>query len=211
MLLDLHVHTIRYSPCSQIHPADLIYTARLLGIDGFAITEHNQLWREEEVEELRRDTGEKEMIILRGQEIRSFDENNIAGDILIFGYPESIETPISSKDLLKKIHAFDAVAIAAHPYRECLGLGDRIFDLDLDGIEIYNSNHTAQATRRAMAARDSLSCAGIGASDAHDLVHIGHYLTFFQRPITTEKELVREIKDRRCKPVSFSQLPSPQD
>ena len=207
MVLDLHVHTMRYSPCSQIHPVHLPFTASLFGLDGFAITEHDYLWTDDEIQELKRDTGNHDIIILRGQEIRTYSENRPEGDILVFGYPETIEGPISSKELIDKLHEANAVAIAAHPFRNSYGLKDMVFDLNLDGIEVYNSNNSASCTRKACCANDSLSLAGIGASDAHELIQLGHFLTEFEQPITNESELVAEIKAKRCKAIPYSALP----
>lgn len=206
MVLDLHVHTMRYSSCSKIHPVHLPFTASLFGLDGFAITEHNYLWSDEEIQELKRDTHINDIIILRGQEIRTYNENGPEGDILVFGYPDTIECPITSKELIDKVHGENAVAIAAHPFRDYFGLGDKVYDLDLDGIEIYNSNHSASCSRKASSANDSLSLAGIGASDAHDIIELGHFLTEFTQPITNESELVQEIRAKRCKPVTYSSL-----
>lgn len=206
MVLDLHVHTIRYSSCSLIHPVNLPYTASLFGLDGFAITEHEYLWEESEVEELKQETNTEGLIILRGQEIRTYNEDGIEGDILVFGYPDTIEGPISSMELIEQVHKSDAIAIAAHPYRNAYGLGNKVFELDLDGIEIHSSNHFGLSSRHAAAAHKSLSLAGIGSSDAHNLSHLGHFLTLFEQPVTNEAKLVEEIKARRCRPISYTEL-----
>ena len=207
MVLDLHVHTMRYSSCSLIHPVNLPYIASLFGLDGFAITEHEYLWEENEIEELKQETNADGLIILRGQEIRTCDEDGVKGDILVFGYPDTIECPITSSELIEQVHSRGAVAIAAHPFRSAYGLGKKVYDLDLDGIEIQSSNHYGLSSRQAVTAVKSLSLAGIGASDAHNLFHLGHFLTLFERPVTNEAELVEEIKARRCRPISYTELP----
>src|SRR2546423_15273689 len=51
---DLHMHTRRYSPDSEIDPFDLVRRAREVGLDGIVITEHDRLWPEDELEELRK-------------------------------------------------------------------------------------------------------------------------------------------------------------
>jgi predicted metal-dependent phosphoesterase TrpH len=206
MVLDLHIHTMRYSPCSLIYPLHLPFTARLFGLDGFAVTEHQYLWEEDEIEELKREAGIDGIVVLRGQEIRTCNEDGPEGDILVFGYPDTIEGPVSSEKLIEKIHAAGAVAVAAHPFRPSFGLGDRIFNLDLDGIEISTSSHTVSATQKAVSAGKTLSLAGLGASDAHRLAYFGQFLTWFENPVRTESELVEEIKARRCKPLSFTEL-----
>ena len=40
MDIDLHIHTNRYSGCSNIDPAKLLKKARAVGLDGIALTEH---------------------------------------------------------------------------------------------------------------------------------------------------------------------------
>jgi predicted metal-dependent phosphoesterase TrpH len=199
---------MRHSPCSLIHPVHLPYIARLFGIDGFAITEHDYLWEDDDIQELKREAGIDEIVILRGQEIRTYNEDGPAGDILVFGYPDTIDGPINPEELIDKVRSCGAVAIAAHPYRNLYGLGDKVFDLGLDGIEVYNSNHSAFSTQEAVKACKSLSLPAIGASDAHDLVHLGQFLTLFERPVTSEADLVTEIKARRCRPILYSESPS---
>src|SRR5262245_64609777 len=51
---DLHLHTKRHSADSVIEPSRLVERAKQLGLDGVAITEHDWLWTQPELEELRR-------------------------------------------------------------------------------------------------------------------------------------------------------------
>src|SRR4029453_17761332 len=53
MSFDLHMHTRRYSPDSEIDPFELVRRAKEIGLDGIVITEHDRLWPEDELEELR--------------------------------------------------------------------------------------------------------------------------------------------------------------
>ena len=52
--IDLHNHTSYGSACSYMTPDELIQRAKLMGLDGICITEHNQLWSEEMLEKWRR-------------------------------------------------------------------------------------------------------------------------------------------------------------
>ena len=49
MKFDLHLHTNRHSPDSQIHPLALFRRAQKIGLNGLVITEHDWLWTEEEL------------------------------------------------------------------------------------------------------------------------------------------------------------------
>ena len=53
MRFDLHMHTTRHSPDSEMDPFALVRRAQQLGLDGVVITEHDWLWTEPELEELR--------------------------------------------------------------------------------------------------------------------------------------------------------------
>jgi len=98
------------------------------------------------------------------------------------------------------------VAIAAHPFRPELGLGDLIYDLPLDGIEVFNINHQAADNLAAREACRKLKVAELGGSDAHAPSYVGHFLTYFEREIGTEEELVREIRARRCRAITYADI-----
>ena len=44
MKFDLHMHTTRHSPDSEMDPFALVCQARKVGLDGVVITEHDWLW-----------------------------------------------------------------------------------------------------------------------------------------------------------------------
>ena len=67
MKFDLHMHTTRYSPDSRMEPLDLVRRARQVGLDGVVITEHDWLWTETELEELR--AAEPGLVVLAGMEV----------------------------------------------------------------------------------------------------------------------------------------------
>jgi len=41
MLIDMHIHTRRGSPCSLLHSQDLIKQAKKMHLDAICITDHN--------------------------------------------------------------------------------------------------------------------------------------------------------------------------
>ena len=108
MRIDLHIHTRPRSPCSAIDPADLVEAARRAGLDGICLTEHQNRWAPEEVEELARKGG-----------IRIFQGNEVTtnqGDILVLGYDRDIKGVVAVQDLRKDVEAVGGVMIAAHPF-----------------------------------------------------------------------------------------------
>jgi predicted metal-dependent phosphoesterase TrpH len=75
MKLDLHVHT-KYSADGIVEPIDYIKFARKSGLDGFAITDHNEVKGAAKTYELAKKN--KDLIIIRGIEVSS-DQGHILG------------------------------------------------------------------------------------------------------------------------------------
>src|SRR5215212_2316262 len=112
MKFDLHLHTRRYSPDSEIDPFDLVRRAVEIGLDGIVITEHDRLWPEEELEELRR--AAPGLVILGGVEVSGRD-----GDLLCYGVTDLTRLRRGTRwgDLTREVAAQNGAAVAAHPYR----------------------------------------------------------------------------------------------
>lgn len=204
--LDIHTHTKRYSPCSELDPQALVAQARKIGLNGIAITEHDVIWGEREVEELRKKTKANDLIILRGQEVRTYREDgSFHSDFLIFGCDHIFPPSLSSLELIQLVRQhLNAVIIAAHPYRMGFGCGDDVFDFDLDGIEVLHPSYLSLDIRRAEAACRKMRLAAIGSSDAHQAERVGSFVTVFEKPILSEMALAEEIKARRCWPVKYA-------
>jgi len=205
--IDLHVHTKPKSPCSNMTPEGAIAEAKKIGIDGICFTEHDVLWSDEEIEQLRKD---EDFLILRGCEISSMD-----GHFLIFGLEQQMEPFLTIQEiaeLRKKPTSFLAIA---HPFREFLVVGLDQLNLNieeesrkdyfvyLDGIEIKNGRSSKKANRFAERIANKLELRGIGGSDAHEYHEIGKVITEFQSEITNETDLIKELKNGTFKVEYF--------
>src|SRR5262249_40692563 len=112
MKLDMHLHTTRHSPDSQMEPAALLRRAREIGLDGFVITEHDWLWTEPELDELRAEA--PDLLILSGIEVSSYE-----GHVLVYGVTNPFAVPrgIRMAELCREVHRQGGVTVAAHPFR----------------------------------------------------------------------------------------------
>ncbi len=200
MLIDMHVHTYRYSSCSFLSPADLIYRAEELKLSGVVITEHNRVWSVEEVQELKEATNTN-LEIFRAQEVSSTD-----GHVLVYGCYEKMEY-LSLEEIVAEVHSCGGVVLPSHPFR----YGDydgfsseqlRSEFLKYDGIEVLNGNQSTAQNNEGLAVWEELGIVGMGGSDAHSLDKVGKFLTEFEVGITDELALISEIKAGRCRPVS---------
>ena len=204
MLIDTHVHTNRYSSCSVLDPVTLVHRASRLGLSGIAIVEHNNIWSQQEVGELRRETS-SELLILRGQEVSCS-----LGHLLVFGYPERLPLDLPAEELMDRVHDHGGVVVVAHPFRNGSNLGAKLAELEerfalVDGIEVLTSNHSEQESRYAEEVSNVLSIASLGGSDAHSVGVVGKYLTWFPDAIGDEDDFVAGIRVGRCKPIRYKE------
>ena len=117
----------------------------------------------------------------------------------------SIPLFISAEEVIEKIHDAGGIAIAAHPYdRFRGGVGDLIYKLKFDGVEVYNGRTLMSRKNidNIKKISDSLGIAKTGGSDAHSLREIGNIcIEVSEEPIEAikkgEVEIIIEGKFKR--------------
>src|SRR5436309_13570228 len=146
MKFDLHMHTIRHSPDSEMDPLVLVRRAQEIGLDGVVITEHDWLWTEDELEELR--AAAPGLVVLAGIEVSARE-----GHFLNYGVsnPFAVSRGIGVAELCDEVHRQGGAIVAAHPFRWGQPF-DRILREqrpELDGMELMTFNMDAECRRRA--------------------------------------------------------------
>jgi len=200
-IFDMHVHTSRYSYCSNLLPEDLIESAKAKGLDGVVITEHGSIWPKKEIGELNDISGKEGPLFLTGQEVRTEGSDGREADVLIYGMNEPIGKYLPADELLKVVNCEGAVAVAAHPRRNILGLRDDIYLYGFHGVETLNSNYGREEILISINDMKNLDCAFIAGSDAHSVRRIGRYVTVFSTTINNMDDIVRAIKEKKCAPA----------
>ena len=213
MEIDLHIHTNRYSGCSNLDPLALVRRARRIGLDGIALTEHGIRWSDEDIAALRSLAKEERLLILPGEEAACYDRSGrFQGEFLVFGYPRSLGSSRSIEDLSAMVHGDGGVVVAAHPFKKrkggggFYGAGYGVYDYSQDGLETVHPSYDAESASLAREAEKSLKIAGIGSSDAHDLRSVGLCRTRFFDPLTDLASLCRAIRERRLEALSQVRL-----
>lgn len=201
MKFDLHVHTNRHSPDGRMDPLDMARRARRIGLDGVVVTEHDWLWSEAELEEVRAATSG--LVVLAGVEVTARE-----GHFLAYGFQEPFAVPrgIGVADLCREVHLQGGVVVAAHPFRWGQHFDDilREEQPELDGLEMMSSNMDEECRRLAAAVQRApwltrpLAC--LGSSDAHDEATLGFCYSEFGVPITDMPTLVAAIRARDVAP-----------
>src|SRR6266849_8495364 len=147
MKFDLHMHTSRHSPDSEMDPFALVHRAQELGLDGVAITEHDWLWTEPELDELRE--AAPGLVVLAGVEVTTQE-----GHFLSYGIrdPFTIPRGIGVAELCREVHRQGGAVVAAHPFRWGQPFDEILRDEqpELDGLELMTNNMDAICRERAL-------------------------------------------------------------
>ncbi|WP_421077661.1 PHP domain-containing protein [Methanothermococcus sp. Ax23] len=192
MKADLHIHT-KYSgiggywklkfPDSIEEPRNIMKYAKKKDLSVIAITDHNTIRGGLETKKFEKEFG---IDVVVGSEIITKD-----GEIIGLYLNEEIPKHLSAEETIEKIHEQGGLAIAPHPYSPiCSALGDKIFKLDLDGVEAFNAYHrdgiinnfTLKKIKQNFSSTNShsKSFAYIGGSDAHIARMVGNAYTIFK-------------------------------
>ncbi|MDD5312183.1 MAG: PHP domain-containing protein [Dehalococcoidia bacterium] len=202
MKIDLHIHTSRLSPDSNLDPDDAIKKARSMGLDGICFTEHDRAWDSSAITELNT---LHNFPVFRGVEVMVKE----GGEVLIFGLNINFTTVISIKELRNLVTDADGFMIAAHPFRgfPCNTITDfniasdivmkrQVFD-SVDALEGFNGRNLEGNNILACQLAKKLGLHTSGGSDAHFSDELGKCVTIFQKQIRNEVELLQELKAGR--------------
>jgi hypothetical protein len=212
MLIDLHNHTGWGSGDSHLDPSDLIEQARRWGLDGIAITEHNQVWDPEKIEMLRHRHG---FTVIGGVEV-----DTDVGHVLAFGLQGPyrwIRLP-TIDELRSLVDEAGGVIVAAHPFRGPAAAmhSDQPGEEEsgesagrdpwrlVDAVEVHNGLASPQQRRLAAELAHRLDLPTTGGSDTHRIMDVAASFTVFDDEIKDERDLVAAIKTRRCRGGDWS-------
>jgi predicted metal-dependent phosphoesterase TrpH len=192
MIIDMHNHTSRYSPCSLISPSDLITVSIEKGLDGICITEHDTFWPASE---------QKKLVSKFGKNIRIFFGAEIT---------TSIGHVLSFSGVVKKIKDIEfrssdnTAFIWAHPFRwrlhDDIEINDKLLK-KFDAVELYNGNLSDKEIEYASNILKKFKPKMTGGSDTHSKEMAGRFATEFENSFDTIEELVYNLKCCKYKPV----------
>ncbi|MHB1127517.1 MAG: CehA/McbA family metallohydrolase [Bacillota bacterium] len=212
MIIDMHVHTEQGSRCSILGLEEMVRRAKELDLDGVCITEHDRAWSNFKVQELARNNG---LVILHGMEVTTH-----WGHILVYGLPMSFTGVYSVEQLRRIADEHGAFMALAHPFRDChwefaqrnmdgqLTLDiehaaqKQVFDY-VEALEVNNGSSREEEVALAHGVSQKLLLPAMGGSDAHAARELGRCATRFFKKISSETELVEELKAGRFEAVDL--------
>ena len=169
------------------------------GLDGLAITDHNVVWPDDELDELR--ARHPTVRIFRGVEVTSAEND----DFLLYGLESAhayasksgLARGSAGRDLVRRAHELGLVVALAHPFR----FGDRapVFPNGsaVDGVEIMSINMLNYTHPRAAHLASRFGAFAMASSDAHAADLLGLYAVRLDEPVHGEQELAHALVERR--------------
>ncbi len=184
--VDTHVHTyysgvsnyraLRF-PESVTKPEQQVECARRNGMNVLCITDHDVVKGAFVAQNYAKRYDDIEVVV--GEEVSTAD-----GEVIGLWLNERVPDGISIEETLDIIHGQGGVAVAPHPfsfYVSCLH--DRIYDLDLEGIEVINGGHPDAYTNtmaQTVFKNNPGKWAATSGSDAHSTYTTGFNWTEFE-------------------------------
>jgi len=208
MALDLHVHTCIGSNDCYLSLARLTEAACQVGIQGFAITEHDTSWPPERLACYRQESG---LFVCAGRE---WPTN--WGHVIALGLDHELEDIRRLEDLRRLADEAGGYLILAHPFRFFPSGSNYLFGPQsnssaltleemachpawqlVDEIEVLNYNCTDKENELAAAVARALGKRGTAGSDAHTFTEVGRCITVLERAVASEGELIEELRAGR--------------
>ena len=202
MLFEMHCHTAEKSACSSVAAVELVRRVQARGLQGIVLTDHHAVWHDEELAELRCQAGVPDHFrIFAAQEVTTAKH----GDLLVYGASEAIPKGTALEDI--RAAWPQAALVLAHAYRKGRHPADQqLTDPQLDGVEIFSSNHGVAENSRGLADWHRLRFTAIAGTDTHGVQYAGAYPTIFDHPVQDIAELAAELRKGRCRPF-FKEIP----
>ncbi len=201
-MLDLHCHT-RWSFDGTLDPARAVRTAKARGLDGIAITDHNEIGGAFEA----RAAAGGDLLVVVGEEIETR-----SGEILGLFLREKIETE-DAEEAIRAIHDQGGVAVLPHPFSKTLSIEERVARA-LDACEGFNARHARMASVEGAEGEAKITAFALeydlsltAGSDAHFNGEIGRAKTIVAAASLEEarEQILRGntiLSGRRSSPVN---------
>jgi predicted metal-dependent phosphoesterase TrpH len=187
--IDLHVHSY-YSADSTITSQELVHYAQKAGLDGVAVTDHDNM---DGATKIAQETG---FFIVPGMEVAS-----LQGHVVALNIQKPIPSKLDISETIEKIHVANGIAIACHPTGLLKGGLGKHTPANVDAVEVINSSALPfrYSVRRNEAIAQRLGKPRVAGSDAHYGPEIGCAYTLIQAE-PDANDIVKAIVQGRCQP-----------
>jgi len=193
MRIDTHVHTAEWSDGSD--PVEvLIQSAMARKLSGLIVTDHNRMLQPEEQQELNREF--PDFRVFRGAEVSIGEEH-----VLVIGgagFSAHPRAPYEAGELGRAVRASGAFSVLAHPWwRHDRELQFSLDEFCPDAIDVMSLNADTSRQKESLELARARGMRLICGSDAHSAVQLGVFHINTARKVSTDEELVEELRKGR--------------
>ncbi len=192
MKVELHLHTSRYSGCAMNTPEQMMQRLIDTGYGAVYITEHDAVWRDSEIEDLRRLF--PQLRIFSGVEL-SLGSHHLL--VLGTGDPEYVRI-YDPADVVLKARREGHLTILAHPFR-WPGGAEMLWDSGPlpDAIEYRTCNQDSMMGGVALDTAARLHLPVVSAGDIHSLLAINRFYIHTDRDLDYANDIRQIVIDGR--------------
>ena len=124
--------------------------------------------------------------------IPSIEVSAKGGHVLAYNIKRVIPRGWPVQKVVDEIHNQGGIAVAAHPYM-VLSYKDKVFDINFDAIEGYNSSIPNKHNHKAVKAAKKMKKPCIAGSDAHQNEAVGNGMMLFPKSTETVEDVMENI------------------
>lgn len=199
MFIDLHMHEMTYSKDSFLKLDEIVKIAKMRGLQGICITDHDSMGLKEYAKQYSEKTG---FPIFVGIEYFS-----LQGDIVAFGINEYPTERVDAQTFVNEVNCQGGVCFSAHPFRNNNRGLEKNLDIvkGLHGVEVLNGSTLMPANCLAAEYAERLRLVMVGASDCHVPEKIGTYATYFPNEVRTMEEFVKAFREDALRPAYYQE------
>lgn len=209
MILDLHLHSELSDDSRAPVEAYLKLLARKRDerpLDGIVLTEHRQFDLDRDYRALEDRYG---VLILTAAEVETD-----YGHVLVYGVNADMlarfdfrDVRLPAQEVITEVDRLGGVALPCHPGRPTVGLCAHYETKPpLEGViavEALNGGSRKGEDARVEELVQRFGYGTFGGSDSHLVSFVGICATEFERDVRNTEDLVRELRERRYRPVDF--------
>ncbi len=185
---DLHTHTTYSDGLST--PKEMIRQAKKVGLDGIAITEHDNL---KSLQDIGKDDN---FLCVPGMEVTA-----LKGHVLAFGVNEPIPKQRSVEETVDSIHERGGTAVCAHPFNIIKKFSNhQFYKYKFDAYESLNANAFSFVNdflKNFYLAREMPQ---IGATDSHHYSTVGKAYTIVEADELSLESILQSIRNGKIAP-----------
>ncbi|MHB1357882.1 MAG: PHP-associated domain-containing protein [Anaerolineae bacterium] len=190
LLIDMHVHTSRYSDCGKSNPEEMVACAEQVGLQALVFTEHHIRWPQVELEVLQ--ARFPRVLLMSGVEIETLEGE----DLIIYGVQKEgvLYRKMPAAAAIRLAHEYGGFVTLAHPFRYADHVTTELEHEHVDGVEVMSIHVLNYGRAQAQGLCQKWQVLPMAASDAHHVSALGLYAIRTEQPVRNEFELLAALR-----------------